>query len=82
MDEKRAFDKLMNVLQEHNLRHGTDFIFKTASHGCFNIMLCPHSYAVLDIEYFYDNIPDIVVFKIQQKREFINIIIKIRIRGE
>ena len=70
----------MNVMTDHNLRQGSDFIFKKASHGCFNIALCPHRYAVLDIQYIYDNIPDIVVFKIQQKKDYINIIIKIRLR--
>lgn len=81
MDEKQAIDRVMNVLTEHNLRQGTDYIFRHMSHGCFNIALCPHRYAVLDIEYFYDNIPDIKIFKIQQKKDYVNIILKIKLRG-
>ena len=56
MDEKQAIDKVMNVLTDHNMRQGNDYVFKKMSHGCFNIAICPHRYAVLDIQYIYDNI--------------------------
>lgn len=82
MDEKQAIDKVMNVLTDHNMRQGNDYVFKTMSHGCFNIAICPHRYAVLDIQYIYDNIPDIKVFKIQQKRDYMNLILKIKLRGD
>ena len=51
-------------------------------HGCFNIAICPHRYAVIDVQYFYDRIPDIKVFKIQQKGDYMNLIIKVKIRGD
>ena len=82
MNEKQAIDRVINVLTEHNLRQRSDYVFRHMKYGCFNIALCPHRYAVLDIQYFYDNIPDIKVFKIQQKGDYMNIIIKIKIRGE
>lgn len=82
MNEKQIFDRVMNVLTDHNLRQGEDFILKKASHGCFNIALCPHRYAVIDVQYFYDNIPDIKIFKMQQKREYVNLLIKVKIRGK
>ena len=82
MNEKQAIDRVMNVLTDHNLRQGKDYIFKQMSHGCFNIALCPHRYAVIDVHYFYDNIPDIKVFKIQQKKDYVNILIRIKLRGK
>lgn len=81
MDEKQAIDRIINVLTDHNLYLEKDYIFKHASHGCFNISICPHRYALIDILYFYDNIPDIKAFQIQQKGDYINILIKIKIRG-
>lgn len=81
MNEKQAIDRVINVLTDHNLREGQDYFFKKMEHGCFNIVICPHRYAVLDIQYFYDNIPDIKIFKIQQKRDYMNILIKIKLRG-
>ena len=80
LNEKQAIDRVVNCLTDHNLRQGKDYMLRHISHGCFNIALCPHSYAVIDIQYFYDNIPDIKVFKIQQKREYVNIHIKVKLR--
>lgn len=82
MDEREALDKLINVLTEHNLVLGKDYVFKNATHGCFNIAICPHRYAVIDFLYFYDNVPDIKVFKAQQKGDYINLLIKIKIRSD
>ena len=82
MNEKQAIDRVINVLTEHNLRQTSDYIFKKMHHGCFNIAICPHRYAVIDVQYFYDRIPDIKVFKIQQKGDYMNLIIKVKIRGD
>lgn len=82
MNEEQAITRVINVLTDHNLRQTKDYIFKHISHGCFNIALCPHRYALLDVGYFYDHIPDIKVFKIQQKKEYVHILIKIKIRGD
>lgn len=82
MNEKEALDAVINCLTDCNLRQTKDYIIKIARNGCFNIALCPHRYAVLDIQYFYDNIPDIIVFKLKQKRDYVNIVIKIRLRGD
>lgn len=82
MNEKEAIDAVMNCLIDCNLRHPKDYVMEIARHGCFHIMLCPHRYAVLDIQYFYDNIPDIIAFKIKQKKNYVSIILKIRIRGD
>ena len=81
MDEKQAIDRVINILTDHNLTQTKDYIFKHVSHGCFNIILCPHRYALIDVQYFYDNLPDIKIFKIQQKNEHVHILIKIKIRG-
>lgn len=82
MDEKQAIDRVMNVLTDHNMIQGNDYVFKKMNHGCFNIAICPHRYAVLDIQYIYDNIPDIKVLKIQQKGDYMNLILKIKLRGD
>lgn len=81
MNEEQAITKVINVLTEHNLRQGTDYRLNHITNGCFHISLCPKRNAVLDIEYFYDNIPDIKVFKIQQKGDYMNISIKVRLRS-
>ena len=73
---------IINCLNDCNLRQTRDYILMSASHGCFNIALCPHRFAVIDIQYFYDNIPDIVVFRLKQKKEYVNIVIKVRLRGD
>lgn len=82
MNEKESIDAVINCLTDHNLIHKKDYIFKHISDGCFNIRLCPHRYALIDVVYFYKNIPDIKIFKIQQKGEYINILIKVKLRGD
>ena len=69
MDEKCAFDKVINVLTDHNLRLTKDYFIDTYSKGCFYIRFCSRSYVVLDVEYFYEMIPDITIFKIKQRNE-------------
>lgn len=81
MNEKEALDAIINCLTDCNLRQTKDYIMEISKHGCFYIFLCPHRYAVLDIQYFYDNIPDIIAFKIKQKRDYVSIVIKIRFRN-
>ena len=82
MNEEQAITKVINVLTDHNLRQGIDYRFNHISKGCFNISICPRRNAVLDIEYFYNNIPDIRVFKIQQKGDYMSVLIKVRLRGD
>lgn len=81
MDEKEAIDTVVNCLTDHNLRMGQDYRFVSMKRGCFNIKFCPHRHAVVDVAYFYKNIPDIKIFKIQQNGNFMNLIIKIKLRG-
>lgn len=80
MNEREVFDKLINVLVDNNLKLGRDYIIKEYHHGCFTIHFCPRRYAVLDIQYIYDQIPDIKVFRIKQFRDEMVAVIKIKIR--
>lgn len=80
MNERCAFDKVINMLTEHNLRLSKDYIIEHYSKGCFYIRFCPRSYVVLDIEYFYEMIPDITVFKVKHYGKSMYLNIKIRLR--
>ena len=80
MDEKQILDKIQNVLIDHNLRQPRDYVITSYNKGCCLITLCPHRYAILDIQYFYDMIPDIKVFRIKQKRDVVEINIKVKMR--
>lgn len=80
MDERCAFDKLINVLTEHNLRQTKDYVIENYSKGCFYIRFCPYRYIVLDIEYFYEMIPDISIFKIKYDAGTMYLNVKIRLR--
>ena len=82
MNEEQSITKIQKILMEHNLRQPRDYIFNHVENGCFNISICPHRYAVIDIEYFYNNLQDIKVFKIQQKGKYINLLIKVKLREE
>lgn len=82
LDEKQAFDRVINVLTEHNYRLSKDYIIKHYNDGCFYIEFCPRQFVILDVEYFYERIPDIVVFKIFNKHGVMNLNIKIRLRRE
>lgn len=81
MNEKEIFDRVINVLTENNLRQGEDYIILHYHKGCFTIRLCPRRYAVLDIHYIYDRIPDIKVCKIKHQRDMMTLILKVKIRG-
>lgn len=80
MNEAQAFDKVINCLTDFNLRSPKDYTIKYYKNGHFHIRLCPHRYAVFDIQYFYDNVPDIKIFRFKQKYNIIDIHIKIKIR--
>lgn len=80
MDEKCAFDKVINVLTDHNLRQTRDYVIENYSRGCFYIRFCPRRYVVLDIEYFYEMIPDISVFKIKHSGDMMYLNLKVRLR--
>lgn len=80
-DEKKVFDRLINVLTEHNLRMSKDYTIEHYNKGCFYIRFCPRRHVMLDIEYFYERIPDITVFKVKHGSDgmlFINVKIRIR----
>lgn len=81
MDEKEIFDRVVNVLTENNLRQGQDYIIVKYKRGCFTIRICPRRYAVLDIHYIYDRIPDIKMFKIKQNENQLEVVLKVKIRG-
>ena len=80
MNEKQAFDRVINVLTEHNLYQTQDYIIERYHNGCFTIRICPHRFAVLDIQYIYSRIPDIKIFKVKQSKNIMTIILKIRLR--
>lgn len=80
MDEKCAFDKVVNVLTDHNLRQTKDYVIENYNKGCFYIRFCARRYIVLDIEYFYEMIPDISIFKIKYDAGIMYLNIKIRLR--
>ena len=82
MNEEQSITRIQNILMGHNLRQPQDYIFNHVENGCFNISICPHRYAVIDIEYFYNNLPDIKAFKIQQKGKYMNLLIKVKLRDE
>lgn len=65
LNEKQAFDKLINCLTDHNLVQSKDYYFRDTNHGCFNVVFCPKRCVYLDVAYFYEMIPDIRVFKIK-----------------
>lgn len=80
-DEKKVFDRLINVLTEHNLRQSQDYIIEHYNQGCFYIRFCSKKTFVLDVDYFYERIPDIIIFKIKHGSDgimFLNIKIRIR----
>ena len=80
-DEKKVFDRLINVLTEHNLRQSRDYFIEHYNNGCFYIRFCSKQTFILDIEYFYERIPDITIFKIKYGSDgvmFLNIKIRIR----
>lgn len=79
MNESDAFNYIRNMLVEHNIHHN-EYIIKYNSNGCFNIDICPRRLAVLDIQYIYDTIPDIKVFKVKHDGARMRIVIKLRIR--
>lgn len=79
--EKKAFDKVINVLTEHNLVHTKDYIVQNYNEGCFYIRFCKKRYVVLNVQYFYERIPDITIFKIKHSSDgtmFLNIKVRIR----
>lgn len=80
MNEAQAFDKVINCLTDFNLRQPKDYIIKYYKNGCFVIRLCPHRYSVIDVQYFYDNVPDIKIFRFKQKRDIVELNIKVKIR--
>ena len=82
MNEAQAWDKLINCLTDFNLIAPKDYIIKSYKNGCFLIRFCPTRYSVLDIQYMYDNIPDIKVLRIKQKKDIIEMNIKIKIRDD
>ena len=77
MNEVEIFNRVIDVLGENNLRQGEDYIISRYNHGCFKIHICPRRYAVLDIHYFYERLPDIKIFKIKQYRDRITIVLKV-----
>lgn len=82
MREDQAIKKVIDVLSDHNLGQGTDYRLNHIENGCFDITICPRISAILDIEYFYNNIPDIKIFRIQQKDNYMSILLKVRLRDE
>lgn len=80
MDEKGAFDKVIYTLKEHHLRRGRDYIIEHYNKGCFYIRFCPKQATILDVQYFYERIPDITIFKIKYSRDAMYLNLKIRIR--
>lgn len=80
-DEKKVFNQLISVLTEHNLKQSRDYVIEHYSHGCFYIRFCSKKVFLLDIDYFYECIPDIIIFKIKHSSDGIMFMhIKIRIR--
>ena len=79
MNEKQAFDKVINILTEHNLT-SRDYVIENYNKGCFYIKFCPKQFILLDIMYFYEMIPDIAIFRIKysNKQMFLNIKIRLR----
>ena len=80
MDEKSAFSHVINVLTDHNLRQSRDYVIESYNKGCFLIRFCPKRFYLLDIQYFYEMIPDIVIFKIKRSHDVFYLNIKIRLR--
>lgn len=80
MNEKEIFDKVINVLQENNLRQSRDYLISSYHEGCFHIHICPRRYATLDIHYIYKEIPDIKVFKVKQIKNEMILVLKVKIR--
>ena len=80
MNEKQAFDKVINILTEHNLTLSRDYVIKNYNNGCFYIQFCEKQFILLDVMYFYEMIPDITIFKIKysNKQMFLNIKIRLR----
>ena len=79
-EEKCAFDKVINVLTDHNLVQTKDYVIKNYNKGCFYIRFCPKQHTVLDIEYFYEMIPNISIFKIKYDYGIMYLNLKIRLR--
>lgn len=82
MNEAQALDKVINCLTDFNLVAPKDYIIKHYKNGCFNIRLCPHRYAVFDVQYFYNSVPGIKVFRFKQKKDVVELNIKIKIRDD
>ena len=80
MNEKQVFDKVVNILTEHNLVLSKDYTVKNYNNGRFYIEFCKKQYVMLDIMSFYDMIPDITIFKIKSNNGVLGLNIKIRIR--
>ena len=80
MNEKQAFDRMINALTDHNLVLSKDYIIQSYNKGCFNIKFCPRQRITIDIQYLYEMIPDIVICKITHTKDTMFLNIKIRLR--
>ena len=47
MNEKQAFDKVINILTEHNLTP-RDYVIENYNKGCFYIKFCPKQFILLE----------------------------------
>lgn len=78
--EKKAFDKIINCLTDHNLRLTIDYTIEHYNDGCFLIKFCPRRSFMLDIEYFYEMVPNITIFKVGYSGGVMKLNIKVRLR--
>ena len=79
IDEATAFNSIINLLTEHNIRK-EEYQLQYCENGKFIITFCPRRHVVLDIMYLLDSIPDVKVLKIKHDRDIMTLVIKIKIR--
>lgn len=79
MNEAQAFNAVINMLTEHNIRK-EEYLLEYNGNGCFHVKFCPKRHVVLDIIYILENIPDIKIFKIKNVKDTMYLILKIKIR--
>lgn len=81
MNEAEAFDNIINMLTEHNIRK-EEYLMEYNGNGNFYIKFCPKRHVTIDVMYFLENIQDIKVFKIKNVKDTMYLILKIKIRDD
>lgn len=76
--EKKIIDKLIKCLADQHLYLAKDYKIEEYHAGCFIIRFCPNKLMMLNIQYIYDIMQNIIIFKIQHSKNTLKMHIKIR----